>query len=234
MKDFNKKLIALVLPIAFQQFMLAVVSASDAVMVGMLSQDAMSAVSLAGQIQFIFSLFLAAMTIGASMFAAQYWGKNDKDAVERILAIVLLILLPVSLVFTLCAAFIPTVLIRCFTPDPTLFLRYANLTEAAGVYLKGMLFISAVSMIGKSINITTISGIFSAGGDTKFGFLCDTIVLWCIVVPLGMIAAFVLKLPVLMVYVIVNLDEIVKLPAVYRNYKKYKWVRDLTVKEGHV
>ena len=34
------------------------------------------------------------------------------------------------------------------------------------------------------------------------------------------------------VYFIVNLDEIVKLPAVYRHYKKYKWVKDLTVKNG--
>lgn len=71
---------------------------------------------------------------------------------------------------------------------------------------------------------------FGAGGDSKFGFLCDTITMWCITVPLGMLAAFVLKLPVLAVYFIVNLDEIVKLPAVYRHYKKYKWVKDLTVK----
>ena len=54
--------------------------------------------------------------------------------------------------------------------------------------------------------------------------------MWCITVPLGMLAAFVLKLPVPAVYLIVNLDEMIKLPAVYRHYKKYKWVKDLTVK----
>lgn len=46
--EFSKKLITLILPIAFQQFMLALISASDAVMLGMLRQDALSAVSLAG------------------------------------------------------------------------------------------------------------------------------------------------------------------------------------------
>lgn len=35
-KEFRKKLISLVLPITFQQFMLAVVSASDALMVGVI------------------------------------------------------------------------------------------------------------------------------------------------------------------------------------------------------
>ena len=47
----------------------------------------------------------------------------------------------------------------------------------------------------------------------------------------GLIVAFVLKFPVTAVYFIVSLDEIVKLPAVYKHYKKYKWVKDLTVKE---
>ena len=45
---FTRKLISLVMPIAFQQFMLALVSASDALMLGVISQDSLSAVSLAG------------------------------------------------------------------------------------------------------------------------------------------------------------------------------------------
>ncbi|MDY5027109.1 MAG: MATE family efflux transporter [Oliverpabstia sp.] len=71
---FMRKLLTLVLPITFQQFMLALVSASDALMLGVLTQDALSAVSLASQVTFVESLFLGAMTIGLSMFAAQYWG----------------------------------------------------------------------------------------------------------------------------------------------------------------
>ena len=61
---FTRKLISLVMPIAFQQFMLALVSASDALMLGVISQDSLSAVSLAGQITFIHNLLLEAMTIG--------------------------------------------------------------------------------------------------------------------------------------------------------------------------
>lgn len=86
-------------------------------------------------------------------------------------------------------------------------------------------------MVGKSINGTTIAGIFCAGGDTRFGFICDTITMWCITVPLGLISAFILKWPVLVTYLIINMDEIVKLPAVYRHYKKYLWVKDLTNKQ---
>ena len=74
-----------------------------------------------------------------------------------------------------------------------------------------------------------ISGIFPAGGDTRFGMICDIITLWCVVVPLGLLAAFVWRLPVLAVAVILTLDEFVKIPAVYVHYRKYRWVTNLTV-----
>lgn len=444
-KNFRKKLLALVLPITFQQLMLAVVSASDALMVGVIGQDLLSAVSLASQVTFVYNLFLAALTISTSMFAAQYWGKGDKNAIERILGIVLRTSMLVSAVFFAGTMFTPELLMRIFTEDPVLtvygtdYLRIVSVTylmcgisqiylcimknsglaaksmvisstaaglniilnavliyglfgaprmEAAGAaaatalsrvaelawvllelrkkgrikirlryilhpdqpmrkefwhytfpvlgnelvwgggftmysvimghlgtdavaansianivknliaslamgignggaiivgnelgagklekaklyggklcriavisgicsgifllavspavltvsdlsptaeeYLKWMLVMCSYYMIGKYVNGTTISGIFCAGGDSRFGFLCDTITLWCFTVPAGFITAFVLKMPVLFVYFIINLDEIVKLPTVYRRYKKYRWLKDLTINQ---
>lgn len=443
-KDFHKNLFLLVLPIAFQQFMLALVSASDALMLGALSQDSLSAVSLASQVTFVENLFLAAMAIGLSMLAAQYWGKGDKAAVERIFAYVMKITAAVSFVFLLAGLCAPNLLMRFFTNDETLmisgaiylravspsylltgisqiylcilknsgkagksglissvsvilnivlnavfifgllgfpkmeikgaalatvaarsiewiwcivesskksrialrlqnilhndkilrkdFWKYTapvlgneivwgigftmysvimghlgsdavaansiantvknlaacfciglgsgggimvgnalgagrleqakqygdklckisiiigivtggillacsplilsvtDLSEQVNIYLQRMLVICSYYMIGKAVNAVTIGGIFCAGGDSKFGFLCDAVTMWCITVPLGLIAAFVLKLPVTAVYFIVSLDEMVKLPAVYKHYKKYKWVNDLTAK----
>lgn len=444
-REFRRKLTSLILPITFQQFMLAVVSASDALLVGVIGQDLLSAVSLASQITFVYNLFLMAMTIGTSMFAAQYWGKGDKDAVERILGIVLRSSMSVSFVFFFAATFLPGLLMRIFTTDPQLihygvqYLQIVGLTyllcgisqvylcimknsglasmsmlissaaallniilnavliyglfgaprmEAGGAaaataiargvellwvlaeltkkgrikirfayirrpdqglrkdfwhytlpvlgnelvwgggftmysvimghlgtdavaansianiaknliaslaggignggsimvgnelgagrletakaygrklchiavvsgilsgifllllsplvleitdlspqaeeYLRWMMAMCAVYMVGKYVNGTTIAGIFCAGGDSRFGFLCDAVTLWCFTVPVGLLAAFVFKWPVLAVYFIVNSDEIVKLPAVYRHYRKYKWLKDLTVRE---
>lgn len=127
--DFMKKLLTLVFPIAFQQFMLALVSASDAFMLGFLSQDDLSAVSLASQITFVQNLFLAAMTIGLSMFAAQYWGKRDIGAVERIFAYVLKITVAISFLFTLAALCVPEMLMRIFTSE-------TNLIEKGSIYLR--------------------------------------------------------------------------------------------------
>lgn len=442
-KTFRGKLLSLVLPITFQQLMVTVVSASDALMVGVIGQDLLSAVSLASQVTFVYNLFIAALTIGTSMFAAQYWGKGDKDAVERILGIALRTSVIVSAVFFAVTTFLPEKLMRIFTSDSALigygsdYLRIVGVTylmcgvsqiylcimknsdlaaksmiigsaaallnialnavliygllgaprmEAAGAadatavsrgvellwvltemrkkgriririkylfypdktlrkdfwhytfpvlgnelvwgggftmysvimghlgtdavaansianivkniiaslsmgignggaiivgnelgagrletarlyggrlcrisilsgvcsgalllllsplvlsvtdlspasseYLKWMLVMCTYYMVGKYVNGTTIAGIFCAGGDSGFGFLCDTVTLWCFTVPAGLLAAFVFHLPVLTVYFIINLDEIVKLPAVYRRYRKYIWLKDLTI-----
>lgn len=443
MKQFYKNLFVLVLPIAFQNLMSALVSASDALMLGLVNQDSLSAVSLAAQVQFVLSLFWAALTIGTTILAAQYWGRGDRDSVEKVLAIALKFSFVVSVLFFAAALAFPAVLMRIFTNDESLvalgvvylravswsyllagisqiylcimknsgrtlkstvygsvsmvlniglngilifgllgfpkmgilgaavatviargaelllvilentkkdvvrikwtmiskphsvlrrdFIKYTspvmanelvwgcgftmftvimghlgsdavaansiagivknlisclcigigsgsgiivgnelgsdnldrakeygsklcklalavgavsgvvllvfipaiaaysgNLNSQAQTYLKGMLFMCSYYLIGKSINMTVVAGIFCAGGDTKFGFLCDTVTMWLIIVPVGLLAAFVLKLPVLAVYFLLNLDEFVKLPAVYRHYKKYQWVRNLT------
>ena len=52
-KAFFSKLTHITLPIAFQNLMLAAVAAADAIMLGFLHQNSMSAVSLATQVQFI-------------------------------------------------------------------------------------------------------------------------------------------------------------------------------------
>ena len=117
---FYRKLFSLVLPIAFQQFMLAAVSASDALMLGVISQDALSAVSLAGQITFVFNLFMGGLTMGTSILAAQYYGKGDKESIEKIFGYVTRISFLISIVFFCASLFAPSMLMRIFTGAPQL------------------------------------------------------------------------------------------------------------------
>ena len=65
--EFYRKLLALLIPMVVQNLMNALVSASDALMVGTLDQNSLSAVSLATQISFVLNLFYAAITIGTTV-----------------------------------------------------------------------------------------------------------------------------------------------------------------------
>lgn len=109
-----------------------------------------------------------------------------------------------------------------------LILAVFPLTPAARDYLSFMLLVSSYYVIGQSVNTTLIAGVFRAGGDTRFGMLCDTVNMWCIAVPLGFFAAFVLKWPLKAVYVVLCLDEFYKIPAEYVHYKKYGWLQNVT------
>lgn len=107
-------------------------------------------------------------------------------------------------------------------------LSYAKLTELAMQYLKYMLAINTYYVMGAAVNTTLIAGVFRAGGDSRFGFICDTIDMWVYAVPLGFFAAFVLKLPVIWVYFLLCTDEFVKWPWVIRHYRSGKWLNNIT------
>lgn len=439
-RSLRKEIVRLALPIALQQFMTALVGACDAIMLGKLSQDAMSAVSLATQVTFVFNLFMFAFMAGENMFVAQYYGKGDYTGISQVFSLVTKICGCIAVVFLAGTLFFPEQLMRILTNEKTLIVlgseylrvigisyvfsgiaqtflaimkncgavnmstlingvmvilnialnavfifglsgfpkmgikgaalatvlatvvqflwsvgyvlcriravkfslrscekklfgrfwqktvpllinnlawgigfsmysvimghlgtdavaangianisknlvvcfclglgnagsiivgnrlgadrlqeakevgetltktaiiagivsglvlialspfitKMVDLTPTARGYLQKMLLISSYYIAGKSVNCMTIGGIFAAGGDSKFGMLCDSVTLWCITVPLGCICAFILKLPVMVVYFVLNLDEIIKLPVVYKHYKKYKWIKNLT------
>lgn len=103
-----------------------------------------------------------------------------------------------------------------------------DLTPQAQDYLNFMLLVSSYYVVGQAMNTLTIAGIFRAGGNSRFGLICDIITMWVVAVPLGFISAFVLHLPPKAVYFILCLDEFWKVPVVYRYYKSEKWLNNIT------
>lgn len=106
----------------------------------------------------------------------------------------------------------------------------ANLavSEESLGYLNMMLFVMAYFVIAQAYNTTMVVGVFRAGGDTKFGLFIDATTLWGGSILFGAIAAFVWKLPVTFVYMILMSDEILKLPLCFFRYRSYKWIKNVT------
>lgn len=106
--------------------------------------------------------------------------------------------------------------------------RMNDITPTALDYLNQMIYINAVYQMGQVINTLLIASFFRAGGDSRFGMIIDIITMWCFAVPVGYLAAFVFKLPPMTVYIIMKLDEFVKMPVEFRHYKNKKWLKNLT------
>ena len=106
------------------------------------------------------------------------------------------------------------------------------LTETAKQYLIIMLIFSAVYVFAYSVNTVVVCGIFPAGGDAKYDALSVLFASWCFALPLALLGTFVLDLPVMVVYILMCSDEIVKLPWLLPRYRKYLWLKDLTREGG--
>ena len=118
--QFWQKLTPLVLPIAFQQLMGALVSTSDTLIMGLIDQSSLSAVSLATQISFVVSLFCFGLTGAGSLLAAQYWGKGDRRMVGNLFCMMSKWALGISTLFFAAAMLVPEGLMRLYTPEPVL------------------------------------------------------------------------------------------------------------------
>ncbi len=152
------------LPIAFQQFMLALVSASDALMLGRLNQDSLSAVSLASQVTFVFNLFMAALTIGTNTFAAQFWGKQDRKSIEKVMAFTIRTTFLIAVVFCAGTFLAPGTLMRIFTNDKTLirlgeaYLKAVGLSYIlSGVSQIYLCILKNIGHAGKSMLISSVT-----------------------------------------------------------------------------
>ena len=105
------------------------------------------------------------------------------------------------------------------------------LTETARSYLIMMLLFMALYVFAFSINTVIVCGIFPAGGDAKYDALSVFFASWCFSLPLALLGTFVFDWPVMVVYILMCADEIIKLPWLYPRYRKYLWVNNLT-REG--
>ena len=187
------------------------------VILGHLGTDAVAANSLVTVVRNIGSVFCFAIASAGTILLGNVMGKDDlkksKVYASRMLKM------------TVIAGAIGGVIVFAITP---LVMRFASLSDGAMHYLKYMLLINTYYIMGSAVNTALIAGVFRAGGDTRFGLICDTIDMWCYAVPLGFLAAFVWKLPVLWVYFLLCTDEFVKWPWVFHHYRQGKWAQNIT------
>lgn len=88
--------------------------------------------------------------------------------------------------------------------------------------------ILAVTVIGSAYEAPCLCGIVSGGGDTRFVFKNDIIFMWCIVLPLAFLSAFVFKWPVAATFFILKSDQLTKCLVAIPKVNRFKWIKTLT------
>lgn len=125
-----------------------------------------------------------------------------------------------------------TVLVALFAGLIILLLRepvvslYEISPQAAANARRLMLIFASTAWL-RSINFILFVGVLRSGGDTRFAMFMELTTIWVVGVPAALIGGFVLRLPVTGVYMLVLLEEIVKVFIISRRYLSRKWIHDL-------
>ena len=98
----------------------------------------------------------------------------------------------------------------------------------AGIHNVRMLMLVMVCVLWiRMFNFITFIGALRAGGDTLFALVMEICSIWLIGVPAAYIGAFVLDLPVYIVYLMVGLEELAKAFVSFWRYRSRKWIHDV-------
>lgn len=82
-KELYKIALALAVPMMIQNAITNMVGMVDSIMVGSLGTEAITAVSIIGQLIFVFNLGIFGCLSGPGIFGAQYFGKGDLENVRN-------------------------------------------------------------------------------------------------------------------------------------------------------
>lgn len=205
------------LPAVLNDLAWSVAFSMYSVILGHMGSDAVAANSLVVVVRNFATVLCFGVASAGGILLGNVMGENDMNRAKEYASKLIRL--------TVITGAIGGVMVLAATP---FVLHFAKLSETAMGYLKVMLLINTYYIMGAAVNTTLIAGVFRAGGDSRFGLICDVIDMWVYAVPLGFLAAFVFKLPVLWVYFLLCTDEFVKWPWVIKHYRRGTWLKNIT------
>jgi putative MATE family efflux protein len=102
-----------------------------------------------------------------------------------------------------------------------------ELSPSGANNVRWLLLVMACGLWIRMFNFSVFIGALRAGGDTRFALLMEICSIWLIGVPAAYVGAFVLHLPVYLVYLMVMLEEVAKAFVSGWRFKSRKWIHDL-------
>lgn len=159
-KSFYKMAFTLVMPMALQNLINVGISSIDVLMLGKVSEAALSAASLAGQVQFIMVLIFFGLTSGAAVLTAQYWGKGDTKSIEKIMGICMRFSLIISILFTTAVLIFPRQIMTIFTFDTSVIeegVKYLHIIAFSYILISiTMIYLNVMRSVERVIISTVV------------------------------------------------------------------------------
>ncbi len=217
--EFSKKLYRTALPVVLNESFWGLGMTVYLIAYGLIGEKAVGSIYLSNQINSLFWVATIAVANASAIMLGNKLGENELETAKewekrfRKLGFVFGIALG-TILFTLAPIIVPL---------------FGNLTDEVKDMVIIILRIFAVYAPIKFLNAIIIVGSLRSGGDTKYALFSEVTALWGLGVPLAFILSYFSNLPLYMIIVFVNFEEIFKLFLVYRRSASGKWIKNLTL-----
>lgn len=188
-----------------------------AMILGRLGAQVIAASTIANVVQQLTTVYIFGISHAAAVIVGKAIGAGREAYAKR--CAVTLELLSIGVGAVSLAALL---LLRGFA------VSFYNVDAATKLLAGQMMVVLAFTVFFQSSSLPCIIGILRGGGDTRFGMALDLSFMWLFSIPLGLLCAFVWKLPVLVVYMALRCEEVCKFIICLFRLFSFKWVRNVT------
>lgn len=215
-KEFIKKIGYVLLPILLCEFLWSLGENVYAIIYGHIGTEACAAITLTYPIQTIAIGALSGISASAGIIIGESLGagKNDKAYEEAV----------TFMKITIFASIVIGILISMLSGYYVKLYNVVPETRQVTIYI---LYAYSLVFCGKVVNMVLGNGVLRSGGQTKYIMVIDMIGTWVIGVPLGVITAYIFKLPIYYVYFILSLEEYVRVFMGVYIFKSKRWMKNI-------
>ncbi|MFK5884225.1 MAG: MATE family efflux transporter [Candidatus Izemoplasma sp.] len=186
---------------------------------GFISTDAIASIQISNLIMGLFWVVNAGIGSASAIMIGKKLGENNLDVAkhwgDKVTKLVVYVGIFLGIVLFFTSDFIAS--------------SFTEITPEVKSNVSQILKIFAIYLPIKFTNAQQITGTLRSGGDTRYSMYTEVFALWLIGVPLAFILCLYTALPLYMIILIINVEEVIKVIVLIRRFKTYKWVKNLTV-----
>lgn len=216
-KEILKDYVGLCTSVLCNELLWAIGASMISVIVGRMGTEVVAANSINGVAHQFVTVFIFGMSNATAVIIGNTIGEGKKEKAKEYAYSI-----GIFSVVMGCISGLMILLIKPFV------VNFYNVSYSTKLIAMEIMTVTSGIIVFQSLASNFMMGVLRGGGDAKFVLINDLIFMWLVAIPGGFFVAFVLELPVALVFLVIKCDEILKsLTSVYRVISG-KWVNDVT------
>ncbi|MDM0639963.1 MATE family efflux transporter [Clostridium perfringens] len=216
-KEILKDYVGLCTPVLCNELLWAIGASMISVIVGRMGTEVVAANSINGVAHQFVTVFIFGMSNATAVIIGNTIGEGKKEKAKEYAYSI-----GIFSVVMGCISGLMILLIKPFV------VNFYNVSYSTKLIAMEIMTVTSGIIVFQSLASNFMMGVLRGGGDAKFVLINDLIFMWLVAIPGGFFVAFVLELPVALVFLVIKCDEILKsLTSVYRVISG-KWINDVT------